>query len=205
MKSPALEKTIRLISSYFDECKVGCFGTKGYRKTTDLTKFAACLDDLAQSGVLRADASAFLDLGCGDGRVNLLAGYFVKLSLGIEIDSEILSEYAPRKKAVEAILERDGGLPPPQNIFLFRGNSLDAGTFREVRAKTGIAFEDVDLFYTYITLHDLFAEKIAESGRPGAFYLVYGFSRVLPRYGAFDLVIPDVGGRGIAALYRKKG
>lgn len=205
MQSPSLEKTIGLIAGYFDNCKVGCFGTKGYRKTTDLSKFSACLEDLAATGVLSRNASVFTDLGCGDGRVNLLASYFVKVSIGIEIDSEILSEYELRKKEICAALEREGGVLPPDNIHLFRGSSLDSGTFNAVRSKAGVSFEDVDLFYTYITLHDLFAEKIAESGRPGAYYLVYGFSRVLPRYDAFDLVLPDVGGQGIAALFRKKG
>jgi hypothetical protein len=87
-----LEKTVQLIADYFDQCKVGCFGNKGFRKTTDLSKFSACIHDLSASGVIRPDSTVFTDLGCGDGRVNLLMSYFVKLSVGIEIDSEILSE-----------------------------------------------------------------------------------------------------------------
>ena len=53
------------------------------------------------------------------------------------------------------------------------------------------------------TLHDVFAEKIAADGRPGSYFLVYGFNKILPRYDAFDLVLPDVGSQGIAALFRK--
>lgn len=204
MTSSALDRTVRLISDYFDGCKVGCAGAKGFRKTTDLSTLAACIRELAAGGVVGGGRTVFLDLGCGDGRVNLLMSYFVRLSLGVEIDAEILSEYGQRREELLAVLRREGALPPPDNIFLFRASSLEDRTFEQVRARTGASFEDVDLFYTYITLHDVFAERIAEHGRPGAFYLVYGFNRVLPRYEAFDLVNPDVAARGIAALFRKR-
>ena len=38
----------------------------------------------------------------------------------------------------------------------------------------------------------------------GALYLVYGFNRILPRYDHLQVVIPDLGSEGIAALYRKQ-
>jgi hypothetical protein len=44
---------------------------------------------------------------------------------------------------------------------------------------------------------------IASSAKKGAHYLVYGFSRVLPRYEGLEVVIPDVASQSIAALYRK--
>ncbi len=205
MKSRDLQRTMKLATDYFDGRKVGCFGNTGYRKTTDLSKFHACVEDLANSGIIRPRSCVFADLGCGDGRVNLLMSYFVRLSIGIEIDSEILSEYRPRKNELISILKSEGAVLPPENIFLVQGNSLDNRTFDEIRSRTGVDFGDVDLFYTYITLHDVFAEKIAERGRPGAYYLVYGFSRVLPGYESFELVNPDVGAQAIAALFRKNG
>ncbi len=203
MTEPVLDKTMRLIAGHFDACKVGCTGNLGFRKTTDLAKFCACIRHLSALGILDPQKTIFADLGCGDGRVNLLLSYFVRLSIGIEIDSEILGEYRPRRTEVLSTLEREGGLLPPDNIFLFRGSSLDGQTFDRVREATGKDFQQVDLFYTYITLHDLFAELIAEKGRPGALYLVYGFNRVLPRYDGLELAIPDVGSQGIAALFRK--
>ncbi len=204
MSSPPLNTTLRLIADYFDGCKVGYFGTKGYRKSTDMSKFIACLDDLRHTGVIRAGETIFADLGCGDGRVNILMSYSVKLSIGIEIDSDILFEYTQRRSELAPILKRFNGTAPPDNIFLFNGSSLEEATFGMIRAETGAGLEDIDLFYTYITLHDIFAELIAEKGHPGAYYLVYGFSKVLPRYESFELVLPDVGSQGIAALFRKK-
>jgi SAM-dependent methyltransferase len=172
MISDALIKTMKLASDYFDVRKVGCFCNTGYRKTTDISKLGACIEDLAGSGIIDPVRSVFMDLGCGDGRVNLLMGYFVRLSIGIEIDADILSEYEPKKDELLSVLRRKGAVLPPENIFLFPGSSLDTATFDEVRSRTGIDFSDVDLFYTYITLHDVFASTIAERGRSGACYLV---------------------------------
>ncbi len=205
MKSNNLLRTLELTANYFDGRKVGCFGNTGYRKTTDLSKFCACIEDLVNSGTIRPRSTVFTDLGCGDGRVNLLMSYLVRLSIGIEIDPEILCEYAQRRNELICLLKSEEAILPPENICLVNGNSLDDTTFDEVESRTGVDFGGVDLFYTYITLHDVFAEKIAERGRPGVYYLVYGFSRVLPRYESLELVNPDVGGRAIAALFRKKG
>jgi SAM-dependent methyltransferase len=205
MKDHDLHTTIKLTVDYFDSRKAGCFGNTGYRKTTDLGKLHACIEDLAVSGIVKPGSTVFADLGCGDGRVNLLMSYFVRLSIGMEIDREILSEYALRRKELISILEKEGAVLPPENIFLIHGSSLQNRTFDEMRSRTGADFGDVDLFYTYITLHDVFAEKIAERGRPGVHYLVYGFSKVLPVYESFELVNADVGAQAIAALFKKKG
>jgi hypothetical protein len=81
---------------------------------------------------------------------------------------------------------------------------LDASVYRRIHQETGLWFEDMDLFYTYITLHDVFAEKICRDAADGALYLVYGFHRVLPSYPGLDVLIPDVGGQQIAALFVKR-
>jgi hypothetical protein len=107
MISTNLRRAIELTANYFDGRKVGCFGNAGYRKTTDLSKFCACIEDLINSGIIRPRNTVFADLGCGDGRVNLLMSYFVRLSIGLEIDSEILSEYGPRNNELISLLKRD--------------------------------------------------------------------------------------------------
>ena len=202
----ATDSRVRALSSiaeYFDGCKYGCEGNEGYRKSTDLGKLVECLLELESRAFVERERTVFADLGCADGRVNVLASYFVRLSIGIEIDGEILAEYERRREDLSALLIAGDLEPPPENIALFRGSSLEPGTFRKVREASGADFGDIDLFYTYITLHDLFAEKIKADAKPGALYLVYGFNRVLPRYEGLDVVIPDVAGQGIAALYRK--
>ena len=198
-----LTRTLALIGSFYDACKVGYQGHEGYRKSTDLHKFACCLAELVAKRLLDRERTIFTDLGCADGRVNVLMSYFVKRSIGIEIDPEILSEYEPRKKGLLHRIEQAGLESPPENICLFEGSSLDPSVHARIQRETGVRFWDVDLFYTYITLHEVFGEKIRRDAKEGALYLVYGFHRVLPAYPGLELLIPDVGGQQIAALFVK--
>ncbi len=198
-----LENTLHAVARFFDACRYGCRGNEGYRKSTDLEQMIACLEDLLDRQLIHPRSTSFLDLGCADGRVNILASYFVRASIGIELDEEILGEYPGRMTALKPLLEAQGLELPPDNIHLFAGSSLEARTHRAMHEGTGTALEEVDLFYTYITLHDLFGEMIAQKARKGALYLVYGFSRILPRYEGLELLVPDLGLQGIAALYRK--
>ncbi len=204
MDTELLSRTTSLVAEFYDGCKLGCEGVEGFRKSTDLARFIGCIHELLAHGIIDPERTVFADLGCADGRVNVLMSYFVKLSIGIEIDPEILAEYLPRKRQLTKLLAGGQLITPPDNIALFKGSSLEESTFRVIRSETGVGFSDIDLFYTYITLHDLFAEKITREARRGALYLVYGFGKVLPRYDGLDLLIPDVASQGIAALYTKK-
>ena len=203
MDNHRLRRTVDLVARYYDSCKVGHVGHEGYRKSTVLVKFARCIDELVALGYIEPQHTTFLDLGCADGRVNVLMSYFVKRSVGIEIDPEILAEFSPRKGELTHRIRRTNLIQPPDNITLFNGNSLEAATHEHIENTINVRFEEIDLFYTYITLHDLFAAKIAEEAKPKALYLVYGFSKILPRYQGLELLIPDVASQGIVALYGK--
>jgi SAM-dependent methyltransferase len=203
MDDVRLKQTVACIADYYDGNKVGYVGHEGYRKSTDLAKFCKCIDKLIALGYIEPQHTTFLDLGCADGRVNVLMSYFVKRSVGIEIDPEILAEYRQRKKELTLELQRENLLQPPDNISLFKGNSLETATYDLIENSIGVRFERIDLFYTYITLHDLFAAKIAEEGKQKALYLVYGFNRILPRYQGLEILIPDVASQGIVSLYAK--
>lgn len=199
-----LSRTLALIGSFYDACKVGYQGNEGYRKSTDLQKFAESIRELVSEGFIDPNRTVFTDLGCADGRVNVMMSYFVRTSIGIEIDPDILSEYGPHKKALLAEIEEESLEPPHDNIRLFQGSSLDDSLYRGIYDETGLRFADMDLFYTYITLHDVFAEKICRDARDGALYLVYGFHKVLPSYAGLEVLNPDVGGQQIAALFVKR-
>ena len=203
MDNGYLKETISLIINFYDSYKVGYEGFKGYRKSTDLEKLRRCIQELISLGFINERNTIFADLGCADGRVNVLLSYFVKKSIGIEIDSDILSEFAPRKKELLSKLQRKNLILPPDNTNLFQGNSLDPSTYQRIFKDIGISFADIDLFYTYITLHDLFAQKIANEGKSGALYLVYGFNKILPHYRGLNVLIPDLASKGIAVLYVK--
>jgi hypothetical protein len=204
MFDPSLQETISLITTFYDSLKVGYEGSEGYRKSTNLAKLSKCVRELASLGLIQLHRTVFVDLGCADGRVNVLMSYVAGKSIGIEIDADILSEFSPRKKTLLAELKKRKLMLPPDNIALFQGSSLAPSTYQHMVSEIGIHLKDVDLFYTYITLHDLFAEKIAKEAKDGALYLVYGFNKVLPRYQGLSLLIPDVASQEIAALYVKE-
>ena len=201
--SHRLRQTLDCIARYYNGCKVGDVGNKGYRKSADLDKLSKCVDEMVALDLIHPQQTVFLDLGCGDGRVNVLMSYFVKRSLGIELDQEILHELKPRKAELDQILRNENLIQVPKTMDLFIGDSLKHSTYKWIETNTGVRFEHIDLFYTYITLHDLFAAKIARAAKNSALYLVYGFNKVLPRYEGLDLLIPDLASQGIVALYRK--
>ena len=203
MDNLRLRKTVDFIARYYGGCMVGYVGHEGYRKSTDLVKFARCIDELVRLDFIDPKRTHFLDLGCADGRVNVLMSYFVKLSVGIEIDPEILAEYHPRKEELGHKLRKENLIQPVDNITLFRGNSLEPTTYEKVESTINVRFDQIDVFYTYITLHDLFGAKIAAEGKAKALYLVYGFNKILPHYQGLELLISDLAAQGIVALYGK--
>ena len=199
-----LARTLSRIAAFFDTCKKGYQGCEGYRKSTDLNKFTGCVQDLTARGFICPEKTVFSDLGCADGRVNILMSYFVRLSIGIELDPWILAEYEPLEKELCKQLKAADLILPPKNIMLFPGSSLEDATDQKILDETGVNFADIDLFYTYITLHEIFAEKIVREAKDGALYLVYGFNQVLPTYQGLKRLVDDVGEQGIAALYCKQ-
>ena len=90
-----LKRTLEAVSEFFDHRKVGNVGPLGFRRSTDLKILLACLDRLLDEKILIPGKSRFMDLGCADGRVNLLLSYLTKLSVGIELDEWTLDEYGP--------------------------------------------------------------------------------------------------------------
>ena len=205
MADTRLRQTLDVIADFYNGHKVGYAGHEGYRKSTDLAKLGRCLDELLALGFIDPQRTTFIDLGCADGRVNVLMSYFVQRSVGIEIDPEILNEFDPRRHELTHRLQGSNLILPPDNIYLFQGNSLESDAYQRINRSIGVRFTDIDLFYTYITLHDLFAGKIAKEAKQGALYLVYGFSKVLPRYPGLETLLSDVASQGIVALYAKAG
>jgi hypothetical protein len=142
-------------------------------------------------------------MGCADGRVNVLLSYVVKKSVGIEVNEWILDEYAPLKKGLEGALRGQHLQCPPHNISLLHGDTLDGAVHETIRERTGASFEEFDLFYTYLTMLEEFAELIAKKAKKGAVFMVYGLERVLPKLDGLQLLTPGELIQGIIALYQK--
>jgi hypothetical protein len=202
MISPLTQKTLRRVAHFYDERKVGSAGALGFRRSSDLTRLATSLVSMIEENLILPGSSSFLDLGCADGRVNVLLSYLVEKSVGIEIDEWTLDEYLPLRGDLESVLRRERLPLPPGNIHLYHGDSMDGFLHEKIRGETGIALEDFSLFYTYLTMYEEFAELISQKVKQGALFMVYGLKEILPRFPGLRLLTQKPL-EGIVALYQK--
>jgi len=198
-----LKNSLTRLAQFYDRRKVGDSGPLGFRRSTDLLTLLACADRLMEEAIIVPGETSFLDLGCADGRVNLFFSYLVRLSVGIEMDEWTLDEYGPLRCRLEAFLEKEGLQTPPENVFLFHGDSTDRRLHETVALRTGLQVGSFNLFYTYLVMHDAFAEMLAETARKDAIFMVYGLHKILPQYPGFRLLRHLSPLEGILALYQK--
>ncbi|MBN2061493.1 MAG: hypothetical protein JW882_13865 [Deltaproteobacteria bacterium] len=204
MLDKKIKNTLLKVSEFYDCRKVGDSGPLGYRRSTDLGKLAVCIDELMIRGLFSTGEKLFLDMGCADGRVNVLISYLAKASIGIEIDEWTLDEYSPLVNELKLYLIKHRLVLPPRNINLFHGDSMDKKLYLSIHARTGISFHDFDIYYTYLTMQKEFAGLIAGEAKKGAIFMVYGLEKVLPRFDGLRLLTPGAPMRGILAVYQKK-
>jgi hypothetical protein len=199
-----LKESLTKVAWFYDQRKVGDLGYLGFRRSTDLTKLLICLSRLLDEEIIHPDKSLFLDLGCADGRVNVLMGYLARVSVGIELDEWTLEEYAPLRSTLGEELKHEGLLSLPENVFVMPGDATDEQVHSAIARKTGLRFEDFDLFYTYLVMHEEFARLIGEKGKRGSLFMVYGLQNILPKYEGFRLLEDLSPMEGVLALYQKK-
>jgi hypothetical protein len=198
-----LERTLHRVAEFYDGRKVGDVGHLGFRRSSDLSKVLSCLKAMIGRGLLKPEEALFLDMGCADGRVNVLMSYLAKTSVGIELDEWTLDDYRPLREELDALLAEQGLPAPRDNLFLYHGDSTDESLHDRIRKETGVRFDRFDLFYTYLTMQEEFAELIGRKAKSGAIFMVYGLEKILPRFPGFRLLTPDRPLEGIVALYRK--
>ncbi|MFC1884704.1 hypothetical protein ACFL2O_08030 [Thermodesulfobacteriota bacterium] len=199
-----IKKTLQRAAAFCDKRKVGDVGPLGFRRSTDLGILLTCLERLIDKEIIVPGHTRFLDMGCADGRVNIFMGYLVKSSIGIELDEWTLDEYDSLLSELMPRLESEGLLPPPDNVALFHGDSSGKEIYLEIKQKTGVNFEEFDLFYTYLVMQEEFAQIIAEYGKKGAFFMVYGLHQILPKFKGLTLLEDISPLEGILAVYRKE-
>jgi len=199
-----IKKSLLTVARFYDQRIVGDVGPLGFRRSTDLKKLVTCLDELIRHHILIPRETQFLDMGCADGRVNILLSYLVRISVGIEIDEWTLDEFDPLKVGLEASLRKNSLPLPPDNIFLFHGNTIDDALHETIHKKTGVNFEEFDLFYTYLSMVEEFSRLIARKAKKGAVFMVYGLEKILPKFKGLRLLTPEIPIEGILALYQKK-
>lgn len=198
-----LEHTLLQVVEFYDGRKVGDVGHLGFRRSSDLSKLLSCLKTMTDQGFIAPGAAHFLDMGCADGRVNVLLSYLAKTSVGIELDDWTLDDYKALRQELDALLAERGLRLPEKNVFLFHGDSMDESLHDRIHRETGVRFDQFDVFYTYLTMMEEFAELIARKAKPGALFMVYGLEKILPRFTGLQLLTPERSLEGVIALYQK--
>jgi hypothetical protein len=204
MLSKKLKHSLARVADFYNQRKVGDIGALGFRRSTDLVKLIPCLDYLIDHQLLHPKESIFLDLGCADGRVNILLSYLTRYSIGIELDEWTLDEYEGLKSRLIEELKCNHLLLPQDNTFLFHGDSTDKELHWKIKKQTGIDFNEVDLYYTYLTMQEEFAELIADKAKKGAIFMVYGLEKILPQFNGFELLTPGRALEGVLGIYQKR-
>ena len=199
-----LTKSIETVTEFYDKRKVGDIGPLGFRRSTDMKTLLACLSRLLDDKILDPHTTRFLDLGCADGRVNILLSYLARVSIGIELDEWTLDEYGTLRSELEEVLKNKGLLLPQENIFLFHGDATDEDIHRKIAREANTSFEEIDIFYTYLVMHDEFARLIAKKAKKGAIFMVYGLDKILPKYRGLSLLEDISPLEGILGIYRKE-
>ena len=198
-----LKETLIKVAEFYDQRKTGDRGPLGFRRSSDIGTVFNCLDRLLDQGILRPHQSLFMDLGCGDGRLNVFLSYLVKKSIGIELDEWTLEESYPLKAELEETLKRQGLITPPENILLFHGDAMDKTVHETVQRESGVALDNCDVFYTYLVMHQEYAHLVARRAKSGSILMVYGLDKILPRYEGLQLLEDISPMEGILALYQK--
>ena len=197
------EETLLQVVEFYDRRKVGDVGHLGFRRSSDLSKVLSCIKTMIGQGLFVRGAACFLDMGCADARVNVLLSYLAKTSVGIELDEWTLDDYRPLRQELDVLLAGRGLLSPPKNIFLYHGDSTDESLHDLIHFETEVRFDQFDLFYTYLTMQEEFAELILRKAKPGALFMVYGLEKIIPRFAGLRLLTPERPLDGIIALYQK--
>ena len=139
-----VERTLLQVAEFYDGRKVGDVGHLGFRRSSDLSKVFTCLKTMMDQGFIVPGAAHFLDMGCADGRVNVLMSYLTKTSVGIELDDWTLDDYRPLRRELDALLAERGLALPQENIFLYHGDSMDESLHDRIRTETGVRFDQFD-------------------------------------------------------------
>jgi hypothetical protein len=198
----SIRAALMRVARFYDRRKVGDAGFLGFRRSSDLTRLVACLLTMVREGLLVPACPSFLDMGCGDGRVNVLLSYLTKKSVGVEIDEWTLDEYPALRRKLDTFLAEESLPLPPGNISLFHGDTMEPALQEKISRDAGVNFGAFDLFYTYLTMQEEFGDLVARKARKGALFMVYGLDRILPRFDGLRLLAPPL--EGILALYQKK-
>ena len=165
--SQQLQELIKYYSSLPERFDLFFSVEKGTFVTGSIKHVFEALEKLKIDFHLISNKDSFLDAGSGDGRVCALASVLGLQSYGIEYHEQIV------QAAIENIellkqkgLFTDNTTPIP---VLVQGDFLEDSSFE----KLGITFEDISVFFNFVTYHEDLSCKIVNRSPSGTKLIIH--------------------------------
>ena len=164
--SQQIQDLINFYSSLGEQFDLFYTVEKGTFVTGSIKHIYNALDQLKNYFNIISETDTFLDAGSGDGRICALASLMGLHSYGIEYHELIA------KASIENIdqLETKGIIKDQKNKpIIVTGDFLEENSYERL----GIKFEDISLFYNFVTYHENLTEKIVNQSPQGTKFILH--------------------------------
>ena len=194
-----IQKLIAYYSSLEERFDLFFAVEKGTFVTGSIKHVFTALSQLKKEFKVMKDNEIFLDAGSGDGRVCALASLLGLQSYGIEYNDQITDDSLENIENLkrEGIFI-DGDISAPTIV---QGDLLDDSSYD----KLGIRFEDINIFFNFVTYHQELGEQIIKRSPSGTRLIIHSPCPMTYEPEGLELVyeIPLTGIYQVMYVYRK--
>lgn len=159
--SPQIQELITYYSSLEERFDLFFSVEKGTFVTGSIKHVYNALKQIKDEFKIFSENELFMDAGSGDGRVCALASLMNLKSFGIEYNDQITADSLENIKLLKQKgLFKQATVEPPKIV---QGDLLDDSSYE----KLGITFEEVDVFFNFVTYHQELSEQIIQRSPSG--------------------------------------
>lgn len=172
---------------------------KGTFVTGSIKHVFTALKQLKEEFKVMNDNEIFLDAGSGDGRVCALASLLGLQSYGIEYNDQITDDSLEN---INHLKDRgifmNGGVSAPKIV---QGDLLEDSSYD----KLGIKFEEINIFFNFVTYHQELSEQIIKRSPSGTRLIIHSPCPMTFEPEGLDLLfeVPLKGIYQVMYIYRK--
>ena len=197
--SSQIQKLIEYYSSLEERFDLFFSVEKGTFVTGSIKHVFTALEQLKREFGVMKENEIFLDAGSGDGRVCAVASLLGLQSYGIEYNDQITDDSLEN---IEHLKSK--GIFKEENVSapkIVQGDLLEDSSYE----KLGIKFEDIDIFFNFVTYHQELSEQISKRSPSGTRLILHSPCPMSFEPEGLELVleIPLTGIYQVMYIYRK--
>ncbi len=197
--SPQIQKIIEYYSSLEERFDLFFSVEKGTFVTGSIKHVFTALEQLKEEFKVMKENEIFLDAGSGDGRVCAVASLLGLQSYGIEYNDQITEDSLKNIEHLksERIFEEKNVSVPK----IVQGDLLEDSSYE----KLGITFDEVNVFFNFVTYHQELSEQIRKRSPSGTRLILHSPCPISFEPEGLELVleIPLTGIYQVMYIYRK--